>query len=69
MDRKQKRLTPDALLGFSILSDAQISPDGDSVAYVSGELVVDNSKLSKRHIWLVDANGKNSETVFEWSAR
>lgn len=59
MTSNLKRLDTQALLTFPFLSEAQISPNGETVAYTSGELVSTKYKIPRRNIRLVDANGKN----------
>jgi dipeptidyl aminopeptidase/acylaminoacyl peptidase len=57
---KQKTLTPDDVLKLPVLSgDPQISPAGDTIAFVRGELVRDGTRQTKQNIWLADGNGKN----------
>ncbi|MBI3460637.1 S9 family peptidase [Candidatus Acetothermia bacterium] len=59
MPRAQKRLTPEDVLQFPWISDAQIDPTGKRIAYVSSSLMREKTKLAKQNIWLVDADGKN----------
>lgn len=49
-------LTFDDLMAIKRLSDAQVSPDGMRVAYVSGD-VDKNANRTKRSIWVVPTNG------------
>jgi dipeptidyl aminopeptidase/acylaminoacyl peptidase len=63
MPRGPKRLTPQAVLQFSWLSDAQINPTGETIAYVSGSLVREKTKLTKQNIWLVEAAGQNARQL------
>src|SRR6185369_14332072 len=57
---KQKTLTPDDVLKLPVLSgDPQISPAGDTIAFVRGELVRDGTRQTKQNIWLADVNGKS----------
>ena len=62
MPSTKKRLTPQDLLTFPLLTDAQISPDGSTVAYTSGDLLIDKAKNPPRHIRLVDVDsGKDRQ--------
>jgi Tol biopolymer transport system component len=42
------------VLGFRSVEDAQISPDGQQVAYVCGDSFKSDSKWAESSIWLVD---------------
>src|SRR2546427_6520079 len=55
----KRRLTPGHILSFPNVSDAQIDPSGQTIAFVRGELVRENTKLPRQHIWLVDTNAQN----------
>lgn len=59
MTTSPRTLTSEDLLSFPYLSDAQIHPDGHLTAYVSGGVTHDQSKLPKRQIWVVDAEGRH----------
>ncbi|MCW4050725.1 MAG: S9 family peptidase [Candidatus Bathyarchaeota archaeon] len=63
------------LRGFKFVSDPQISPDGDRVAFVLSEIDYDEDKYL-RHIWLADVDsgelrqfthGPGSDTYPRWS--
>ena len=42
----KRRLTPEDVLSFKNVSDAQISPQGDRIAFVVGDGFTDGSKLA-----------------------
>jgi dipeptidyl aminopeptidase/acylaminoacyl peptidase len=54
-----KRLTPEDVQTFPILSDARIDPAGETVAFVRGSLTRENTKLPRQNIWVVNADGTN----------
>ena len=53
----QRVLTPEDVLGFKNVEDAQISPDGSLVAFVVGDSFKVESKWPKSTIWLVGTAG------------
>ena len=53
----RKRLTPEDVLSFRTVSDAQISPDGSLVAFVVGDSFKSDSKFTKSRIWMVAVSG------------
>ncbi len=56
-DGSPLRLTPEDLLSFKSVSDAQISPDGTKVAFVIGESFKMDSSQPKSQIWVVSNDG------------
>src|SRR5438552_13942001 len=61
---RKRRLKPEDVLRFAVTSDARISPDGASIAYVSGELGRDRTRIPRQHIWLVDSDGHTGPRQF-----
>ncbi len=57
MSSAQRVLTPEDVLGFKNVEDAQISPDGSQVAFVVGDSFKVDSKWPRSTIWLVAAEG------------
>ena len=53
----RRTLTPEDVLGFKSVSDAQVSPDGDLVAFVVGDQFKLDTKLPRSGVWVVDATG------------
>ena len=51
------KLEVEDTLGFKQVSDAQITPDGETVAFVMGDQFVADSKLPKANIWTVSREG------------
>jgi dipeptidyl aminopeptidase/acylaminoacyl peptidase len=71
---QQKPLTPDASLNLKFLSDLQLSPDGNRLAFVVTEPPTDEGRAT--HIWLYDKRSnavrqftysKKSEKLPRWS--
>ena len=71
-----KTLTPEDVLSFKAVSDAQISPDGKLVAFVVGDSFVVDTKLPRSNIWVVPTDGgearqltygPRSDTTPRWS--
>ena len=52
-----RQLTPEDVLSFQNVADAQISPDGAQVAFVIGDSFKSGSKWSRSNIWIVAAEG------------
>ncbi|HEY2252958.1 MAG TPA: S9 family peptidase [Planctomycetaceae bacterium] len=50
----KRSLTPEDVLSFQLVDDAQISPDGSCVAFVRGDSFKSDSKWPKSTIWTVD---------------
>jgi hypothetical protein len=46
------RLTPEDVLSFQNVADAQIAPDGRRVAFVVGDSFKSDSKWPKSTIWV-----------------
>ena len=72
----QKVLTPEDVLGFKSVTDAQLSPDGELVAFVVGVSSVVDTKYPKSGIWVVPTaggeprpltTGPRSDTMPRWS--
>ena len=53
------RLTPEAVLSFKNVTDAQISPDGSRIAFVVGDSFKTDSKFARSSIWMVDTSGSD----------
>jgi dipeptidyl aminopeptidase/acylaminoacyl peptidase len=53
----KRPLTPEDVISFRLVEDAQIAPDGSCVAYVCGDAFKSASKWAKSTIWLVDTAG------------
>lgn len=57
MSSAKRALTPEDVLDFKNVEDAQISPDGSQVAFVIGDSFKTDSKWPKSTIWLVSTTG------------
>ena len=57
--KDRSRLTPETVLSFKAVADAQISPDGARVAFTVGDSFKSDSKFARSDIWMVDANGSD----------
>jgi dipeptidyl aminopeptidase/acylaminoacyl peptidase len=57
MSKPKCRLTPEAVLSFRNVEDAQISPDGGRVAFVVGDSFKTDSKWPRSNVWIVDVAG------------
>jgi Tol biopolymer transport system component len=57
MPRAKRKLTPDDINQFKQVSDAQISPDGQTVAFCVSSLTHSDTKYPPAHIWTVQVNG------------
>src|SRR5690349_24065496 len=57
MPPAKRLLTPEDVLAFRLVEDAQISPDGSCVAFVVGDSFKSDSKWPKSTIWVVDTAG------------
>ena len=53
----KRALTPEDVISFRLVEDAQIAPDASCVAYVCGDSFKSDSKWAKSTIWIVDAAG------------
>lgn len=69
-------LSPDDVLGFKNVEDAQISPDGTQIAFVVGDAFKSDSKWPQSTIWLVGTaggelrqltSGPRSDSLPRWS--
>lgn len=69
-------LTPDDVLSFRHVSDAQISPDGELVAFVISDQYIADSKLPKANVSVISRDGgelrqfttgARSDTTPRWS--
>ena len=58
-----RKLTPEDVLSFKNVEDAQISPDGTKVAYVLGDSFKSDSKWPKSNIWLVNTDGTGNHQL------
>jgi dipeptidyl aminopeptidase/acylaminoacyl peptidase len=63
MQRSRKRPTPKDVIAFPWVSDAQIDPTGQKIAYVSGSLIREKTQLAKQVVWLVDTEGQNARQL------
>ena len=54
---KLSRLSPEDVLSFRNVSDAQISLDGDRVAFVVGDAFKSGGKLARSNIWMAAVGG------------
>lgn len=70
------RITPDDLLSFKSVSDAQFSPDGTRVAFVLGDSYKFESANPKSRIWMVSvqdlslrplSSGNRTDNLPRWS--
>lgn len=57
MSSAKRALTPEDVLDFKNVEDAQISPDGSQVAFVVGDSFKVDTKWPKSTIWLVATTG------------
>ncbi len=57
MPSPKRRLTPEDVLSFRNVEDAQVSPDGARVAFVVGDSFKSDSKWAKSAIWVVETAG------------
>jgi dipeptidyl aminopeptidase/acylaminoacyl peptidase len=57
MPEPRRRLTPEDVLSFRSVEDAQMSPDGKQVTFVVGDSFKTDSKWPKSNIWVVDVAG------------
>ena len=55
----QSRLTPETVLSFKSVTDAQISPEGSRIAFVVGDSFKSDSKFARSSIWMVDTSGSD----------
>ncbi|MDA1348435.1 MAG: hypothetical protein O3A47_06160 [Chloroflexi bacterium] len=71
-----RALTLEDVVGFKRVTDAQISPDGDVVAFVMGDQFTADTKLPRPNVWIVSCaggeptqltNGPRSDTTPRWS--
>lgn len=58
-----RKLTPEDVLSFKNVEDAQISPDGTRVAYVLGDSFKSDTKWPKSNIWLVNTDGSETRQL------
>jgi len=56
MSNEKRRLTPEDLYAFTTVSEPQITPDGEVIAFVRTEIEKE-SKEPRSHIWIVPAGG------------
>jgi len=57
-DEKRKRLfTAEDAIGFKSVSDSQISPDGQHIAFVQGDAYKTDTKNPKSQVWIVSEEG------------
>jgi dipeptidyl aminopeptidase/acylaminoacyl peptidase len=57
MTSLRRRLTPEDVLAFRNVEDAQISPDASRIAFVVGDSFKADSKWAKSAIWVVETAG------------
>jgi dipeptidyl aminopeptidase/acylaminoacyl peptidase len=53
----RRPLTPEDVLSFKVVDDAQIRPDGRAVAFTVGDSFKHDTRWPESSIWLVDATG------------
>lgn len=63
MPTNRRLLTPEDVLGFLQVEDAQISPDGSQVAFVAGDSFKSDCKWPKSAIYVVPAAGGEPRRV------
>ena len=72
----QRRITPKDVLGFKQISDAQISPDGEAVAFLVSDQFISDAKFPKSNVWIVPTcrgepqqltDGPRSDAMPRWS--
>jgi dipeptidyl aminopeptidase/acylaminoacyl peptidase len=56
-------LTPEDILSFKSVTDAQISLDGEFVAFVSGDQYVEGTKFPRSNVWITTSDGKESRQL------
>ena len=56
-------LAPEDVLSFKQVADAQVSPDGDVVAFVVGDSFISDAKLQKSNLWTVPAGGGDARQL------
>ena len=70
------KLTPEAVLGFKNVADAQVSSDGKIVAFVVGDQFITDTKLPRSNLWAVSSDtgdlkqltsGPRADTTPRWS--
>jgi dipeptidyl aminopeptidase/acylaminoacyl peptidase len=59
----EKALTPEDVLSFKLVADAQLSPDGDVVAFVVGDSFKTDGKYQKSNLWTVSAGGGDARQL------
>lgn len=59
----QRPLTPEDVIAFRKLDDAQISPEGQLVALVLGDHFKLDTKWPRSVIWVVDTCGSESRQL------
>ena len=59
-DTSRRPWTIDDLFAVRRLSDAQVSPDGQLIAYVSHEPYTDGTKAPRSRIWVVGGDGEGA---------
>lgn len=61
----QRTLTIEDVLALEVLSDVQMTPDGDRVAYVVAKGHTEgDEQMARAHIWLVEANAAREPQQF-----
>ncbi|MBM3933599.1 MAG: S9 family peptidase [SAR202 cluster bacterium] len=58
-----KQLTAEDVLRFKGVGDANVSPDGEMVAFVVGDSFVLDTKLSRSNIWVVPTSGGSARQL------
>ena len=59
----KRALTPEDVLSFKLVADAQLSPDGDAVAFVVGDSFKTDGKYQKSNLWTVSAWGGDARQL------
>ena len=56
-------LTPEDILSLKSVTDAQISLDGEFVAFVLGDQYVEGTKFPRSNVWIATSDGKDSRQL------
>ena len=59
----KRALTPEDVLSFKLVADAQISPNGDVVAFVVGDSFKTDAQYQKSNLWTVSAGGGDARQL------
>src|SRR5215475_3279667 len=56
-ERRKRLFTAEDAIGFKSVSDSQISPDGQHIAFVQGDAYKTDTKNPKSQVWIVSEKG------------